>query len=234
VGDALVRDLGIRPARVTAIPNGVPRHEPGHAALRRELRLAPGDRLLLAVGNLYPVKGHLHLLEALALLAPRYPTVHLAIAGRGQLEPTLRSRAMALGIGERLHLLGLRSDVTDLLASADLYVLPSLSEGLPLSLLEAMFAGCPIVATAVGDVPHALAAGEAGALVEPGDPPALAAAISRLLDDPTGARLLGQRAAQRAAAEYDVTQMVRRYAGLYERLVHGARRGRVPLSGAAT
>jgi glycosyltransferase involved in cell wall biosynthesis len=175
--------------------------------------------LLLAVGNLYPVKGHIHLLEALALLTARYPTAHLAIAGRGALEPALRARATELGIARRVHLLGLRSDVPDLLAAADVYVLPSLSEGLPLSLLEAMFAGCPIVASPVGEVPDALAAGEAGLLVEPGDATGLAAAIGRLLDDPSLARLLGARAGLRAAARYGVSEMITRYTALYRQLL---------------
>jgi glycosyltransferase involved in cell wall biosynthesis len=231
LGDALSHDLWIRRARVATIPNGVPRVPPGSPTLRHELQLAPTDRLLLAVGNLYPVKGHLHLLEAVALLTARYPTAHLAIAGRGALEPALRARAMELAIARRVHLLGLRSDVPDLLAAADVYVLPSLSEGLPLSLLEAMFAGCPVVASAVGDVPDALAAGEAGLLVEPGDAAALAAAIARLLEDPSRARLLGTRAGLRAAAQYGVSEMVARYTALYCQLL---RRGTDDRDGEAT
>ena len=105
------------------------------------------------------------------------------------------------------------------LAAADVFVLPSLSEGLPLALLEAMFAGRPIVATDVGEVGVALAHGEAGVLVEAGNPPALADALDRLLSDPDHARDLGERAAGRALAEYDVSHMVRRYVGTYEELL---------------
>lgn len=219
LGDQLSRDLWMRRSHVATIPNGVPRVLPRFPTLHHELQLASTDRLLLAVGNLYPVKGHLYLLEALALLIARHPSVHLAIAGRGALEPALRSRASELGIGHRVHLLGLRSDVPDLLGAADVYVQPSLSEGLPLSLLEAMFAGRAIVATAVGDVPDALAGGKAGLLVEPSNAAALAAAITCLLDDPSRARALGVRAARRAAAEYGVSQMVGRYTALYCKLL---------------
>jgi glycosyltransferase involved in cell wall biosynthesis len=114
-----------------------------------------------------------------------------------------------------VHLLGLRPDVAAVLAAADVFVLPSLSEGLPLALLEAMFAGRPIVASDVGEVAVALAGGEAGVLVEPGNAAALAAALDRLLREPDHARRLGERAARRAAAEYDVSRMVARYAETY-------------------
>ena len=101
--------------------------------------------------------------------------------------------------------------------------------GTVLALLEAMFAGCPIVASEVGEVGVALAHGEAGILVEPGQPAALAAALDRLLSDPDRARELGEHAVRRAAAEYDISRMVQRYAGVYEALL-GRRR---PLARAA-
>jgi len=231
----LARDLWIPRSRVAMIPNGVPRVPPGRTTLREELGLRPDDRLLVSVGNLYPVKGQRHLVDALAALARLHPTVHVAIAGRGDLESALSAQARDHGVGERLHLLGLRSDIAAILAAADVFVLPSLSEGLPLALLEAMFAGCPIVASDVGEVGAVLAGGEAGVLVPPGDPTALAAAIGGLLSDPSRARELGARAALRAAAEYDVSQMVRRYLDTYHELIRtprdrAAAGGRLPMA----
>jgi glycosyltransferase involved in cell wall biosynthesis len=211
----LSRDLWMRPSRIATIPNGV-RRVPGYRfTVRDELRLGPKDRLLVAVGNLYPVKGHRHLIDALALLAGRHPNVHLAISGRGDLADALATQAAAHHLSSRVHFLGLRPDVSGILAAADIFVLPSLSEGLPLALLEAMFAGCAIVATNVGDVGVALGDGEAGVLVEPGDAAALAAAIDRLLVGPDRALHLGRCAARRAAAEYDLSHMVRRYVDTY-------------------
>ena len=223
------RDLWMPPSRISTIPNGVPSVRPERTTLRDELRLGPDDRLVVSVGNLYPVKGHQHLIDAVALLVGRHPALHLAISGRGEMAEALSARARGLGLANRVHLLGLRSDVAAILAAADVFALPSLSEGLPLALLEAMFAGCPIVASEVGEVGVALAHGEAGILVEPGQPAALAAALDRLLSDPDRARELGEHAVRRAAAEYDISRMVQRYAGVYEALL-GRRR---PLARAA-
>ena len=214
----LASHLNLREQRVTVIPNGVKWDPPPRLTLRDELGLGPADRLLLAVGNLYPVKGHRWLLEALRWLDVSHPTAHLAIAGRGPEEAPLRDQARRLGLSDRLHLLGLRSDVANLLCSADLYVHPSDSEGLPLAMLEAMWAERPIVATAVGEVPVALGDG-AGLLVAPGDSRALAGAIDRLLREPQTAARLSRRAAERARAEYGVETMARRYGQIYDRLL---------------
>jgi len=215
LADAISHELGVARSTVAMLSNGVRHAGPERITLRDELNLTPGDRLIVAVGNLYPVKGHAIAIDALARVAARHPSVHLAISGRGELEGDLRSCAREHGLQHRVHLLGLRSDVTAVLAAADLFVLPSLSEGLPLALLEAMFAGCPIVASDVGQVRVALDHGAAGILVEPGDSSALAAALDRLLSNPAEARRLGGLAALHAAGEYDLSRMVQRYAGVY-------------------
>lgn len=213
------RDLLLRASRIGMIPNGVPCETAARSTLRDELTLAPGDRLLVSVGNLYPVKGHRYLLEAMALLGAAHPSVHLAIGGRGDLAQPLLAQAREAGLAGRVHLLGLRSDVGNLLAAADIFVLPSLSEGLPLALLEAMVAGCPIVASDVGEVRFALAEGEAGVLVAPANARQLAAALDTLLRDSATAHELGMRAQARARAEFGVSRMVQRYIdGYYDLL----------------
>jgi glycosyltransferase involved in cell wall biosynthesis len=221
LAQAICHDLGIRRARVSVLPNGVRHAEPEHITLRDELRLSPRDRLIVAVGNLYPVKGHVHAIDAVARLAARHPSLHLAISGRGELESALLARAREHGLERRVHLLGLRADIPAVLAAADVFVLPSLSEGLPLALLEAMFSGCPIVATDVGQVRVALAGGTAGILVEPRSPAALAAALDLLLSNPAEAERLGGLAASHAAAEYGLSRMVQRYACVYETALAG-------------
>ena len=216
LAEHLRQDLLVKPSRISVVANGVRHRTPARTSLRDELRLAPDDMLAVSVGNLYPVKGHSHLLDALAQLAARHQRLHVAISGRGDLADALSAQARASGIGERVHLLGLRSDIPEVLAAADVFVLPSLSEGLPLALLEAMFAGRPIIASDVGEIAVALEHGSSGILVPAGDSTALAHAIDGVLSDPERARELGVRARHRALAEYDVAHMVRRYGSMYE------------------
>jgi glycosyltransferase involved in cell wall biosynthesis len=215
----LSRDLLVRRSRVQVIANGVRAVGGDGSAVRQQLGLGPDDRLVVAVGNLYPVKGHGYLIEAVAQLADRHPRLHLAIAGRGQLAAELSAQARQRGVADRVHLLGLRADVGAVLAAADVFALPSLSEGLPLALLEAMFAARPIVASDVGEVAVALGHGEAGLLVPPGDAAALGAAVDCLLTNPAQASRLVAGAQHRAASEYQRCHMVRRYRSLYERAV---------------
>ncbi len=218
VGRVLRRDLRLSASAVRVIPNGVVPASRAAGSVRQDLGLTPDDRLILSVGNLYPVKGHQYLLDAIAIVARAHPTVHVAIAGRGGEEPALRARAAALGIAHHVHLLGFRSDIGGLLAAADTFVLPSLSEGLPLALLEAMFAGLPIVATDVGAV-RAVLEPDAGVVVPPADAASLAAAITRLLNNPRDAARLGANAGRRAAADFHFDRTLERYAALYaERL----------------
>lgn len=224
--DDMRRDLWLSRTRIAMVVNGVAHAEPERTTLREELGLGPADTLLVAVGNLYPVKGHRFAIDALALLARRYPRLHLAIAGRGDLATRLAGQARACGVADRLHLLGLRSDVNGVLAAADIVVHPSLAEGLPLALLEAMFAGRPIIASNVGEIGMALDGGNDGLLVEPGNPAALAAAIDRLLREPDFARSLGARALRRAFGEFDVREMAGRYASIYAETLSGPVRSR--------
>jgi glycosyltransferase involved in cell wall biosynthesis len=221
----LSRDLWIRQTSIRTIPNGVRWNSSACPSVRDELRLGSTDTLILAVGNLYPVKGHQHLIEALARLTERRPNAHVAIAGRGELEDSLRTQAHMLGLEDHVHLLGLRSDIPALLTAADVFALPSISEGLPLALVEAMFAGRPIVASDVGEVRTVLNDGEAGLLVEPGNAEQLARALDGLLSHPDEAKRLGDAAARRAGTDYDVARMVARYAEVYQQLPPHSVRG---------
>ncbi|HVT38517.1 MAG TPA: glycosyltransferase family 4 protein [Gemmatimonadaceae bacterium] len=218
LAEHLSRDLLMPRDRVSFIANGVRRSPISSSTLRSELGLSTGSQLLLSVGSLFPVKGHCYLIDAVAALAELHSNVHVALAGTGHMAQKLSEQARELGIAERVHMLGLRSDVPNLLAGADVFVLPSLSEGLPLALLEAMFAGRPIVATDVGEVRSVLG-GDAGLLVPPGDGQALAAAISQFLLDPDAGRDCGRRAASRAAGAYSLERMVERYASIYSKLL---------------
>ena len=222
LANQLSHDLRVAPARIVTIPNGVRSTTLPTASLRQELGIAAHAPLILAVGNLYPVKGHRYLISALAELPSN---THLAIAGRGAGEIALLAHVSELGLADRVHLLGHRDDIPALLAAADVFVHPSLNEGLPLAVLEAMFAGRPIVATDVGDVARAVGA-DSALLVAPGNADELAAAIGRLLDQPFLASALGASAALRANRTHGLTRMVERYAALYAPLLARISRAR--------
>jgi len=215
----LESSLGMRPGSVEVVANGILFSPGDPAPVRKELGLEPEQPLILAVGNLYEVKGHMVLLRALVELRRTRPTErwHLAIAGSGSEEGALRAYIGSAGLHGRVTLLGYREDIPNLLAAADLWVMPSLSEGLPLALVEAMFAGKPIVASEVGGIPEVVTSGEQALLVPPSDPGALAAALRRLLSDSGLASRLGAAAERRARERFGVDRMADAYEALYRR-----------------
>jgi len=215
----LLRDLGLASNRLGIVRNGVP-IRPGHGdAVRRELGAAEQDVLILAVGNLDPRKGHIFLLRALHELTQQGLSVpwRLAIAGgRGGPERTnLEAFADAHGYADRVHILLQREDIPDLQAAADIFAMPSLWEGLPLALLEAMLAGSAIVASKTSGIPEAVTSEEHGILTPPGDVHALAGALRRVLEDSSLRRTLGDAAKARANAEFTVSTMTAAYERLY-------------------
>ena len=209
----LVNTMRMAPASVLTIPNGIS-YTPGtRATPRAELGLSEGDVLVLAVGNLVPRKGHIHLLRALAVQDTR--NWHLAIAGRGDEEARLRTFSAEAGVSGRVHLLGHRGDIPDLLAAADVYAMPSLWEGLPMALLEAMFAGKAIIASRASGIPEAIDEGKEGLLADPGDEVQLATALGRLLTDATLRHRLGTAARTRAETEFSAAVMTDAYERAY-------------------
>lgn len=225
--DHLARAAALPRRRIAVVPNGVPSPGGDAGRGRAALGLREGERLALAVGSLYPVKGHAVLLEAVARLRAegRWPDAwRVAIAGReGEAGPALREAAAALA--PLVQVLGHRDDVPDLLAAADLYLMPSLSEGMPLALLEAMHAGKAIVASRVGGVPEAARDGLEALLVPAADAGALAAAVARCQGDGSLRRRLGEAAALRAGAHYSADAMTTAYEALYRRALVRGRRG---------
>ena len=177
---ATLREI-IPRARIEVIPTGIDlsRFTPqGREPARTALGLKPGDLAIGTVGRLVPVKGHAHLLDAFARLDSG--DARLFIVGDGPEAKALRAQADALGMGLRAVFLGHRDDVAELLPGLDLFVLPSLAEGLPRTLLEAQACGVPAVATRVGSVVDAVCS-ESGILVPPADPDALAGALADAL-----------------------------------------------------
>jgi glycosyltransferase involved in cell wall biosynthesis len=223
VRDYLIEQCALDPAKVRVVANGIDlarmqAHRP-RAAVRRELGITEETRVVGLVARLdHWGKGHRELFTALAGLTDRYPLEALIIGG-GRREAELRQLAAKLGLGPRVHFLGQRRDIPDLLAALDILVLPSYSEGVSLALLEAMAAGLPVIATAVGSLPEVVTDGVNGLLIPPRDPEALARALDRLLADPDFARRLGEQARAEVAAHYSLERLGREINQIYGELI---------------
>ncbi len=214
-------DLRLRPGVVSVIHNGMPLRTGDAAPVRRELGVREGELLLLCVGSLVPRKGHITLLRALARLESQGLRVpwRLAIVGGGggPERPAIEAFIAEHGMADRVHVLTYRNDIPDLQAAADVFLMPSLWEGFPLAILEAMLAGTPVVASDVCGIPEAIVAGEHGLLVPPGDVDALAAALRSMLTDDVLREGLAAAASARAHREFTVQSMVDAYEQLYWR-----------------
>jgi glycosyltransferase involved in cell wall biosynthesis len=216
----VVASTGVASRRLSVFHNGIgapaPVSSETRAQLRAELGIHDGEQIVTVVGNLYPVKGHRYLLEAAPSILALCPSTVFCVAGRGDCEAELREQAGRLGIDKQVRFLGLRQDVPALLAIADVFVQPSLSEGLSIAILESMAAARPVVTTRVGGNPELVANGETGLLVEPADAPALAAAVIRLLTDSGEARRFGTNGFERVRSHFSIAGMVRAYETIYD------------------
>jgi glycosyltransferase involved in cell wall biosynthesis len=219
----------IDPARVIVIPNFVeesaftapPAETVGQ--WRRELGLTGDERVVGIIASLQALKDHASLIRAIASLAPRWPTLRLVIVGDGEMRAQLSSLVAELGVGDRVIFAGLRPRSPSFHYLFELSVLCSFTEGFPNSVVEAMAAGRPVVATRVGGIPDALVDGETGILVAPGSPSELAAALERLLKAPEEARAMGARGREQARERFLVSRVVPKLESTYETLLSGAK-----------
>lgn len=213
------REPGTRRGMISVIPNGLTADAFARVPAARIDTPLP---VVLCVANLIGYKGHRHLLDAMAVLRDRGTPGTLLLAGDGPERAALRDQAARLAVDVRL--LGARRDVPALLARADVVALASVEEGMSNAVMEAMAAGRPIVATAVGGTPELLGGdGRRGILVPPGDPRALADGIGRVLGDPAAAARMAARARRWSRAHLSADAMVERHVELYTRLLADAR-----------
>jgi glycosyltransferase involved in cell wall biosynthesis len=213
----LVRDLRWPPAKIELVPNAV-WSRPLRTATPMLREHIVGDRttpLVLVPARLHEQKGHRYLLPAIR----EVPGAHFALAGDGPERASLEALARELGIETRVSFLGHRDDMPDLLAAADVVVLPSLYEGLPISLLEAMGAAKPVIATRIGGTDELITSGHDGLLVEPKDSQALATAVRSMLSDPDLARQLAARARQTVIERFSAQSMCDRVSQVYGELL---------------
>ena len=187
--------------------------------LRAELGLDSDALLLGMVCRLVEQKGIPYALEAMRRIRVQFPQAHLVIAGDGEKADELRRLASALGMADRVHWLGWRSDAADLMAAFDLLLAPSLWEGFGLVLLEAMARRVPVIASHVGAIPEVIVHGESGILIEPRDVAALAQAMARLLDDRALRKYMGLLGAARLEERFSIERMVEGTIAVYQRIL---------------
>jgi glycosyltransferase involved in cell wall biosynthesis len=210
--------LGIPDAKIRVIQNGIDVaafRRPCDPAVRAFLSDGTNRPVVFTPARLHSQKGHIYLLEA----AVHVPDALFVFAGDGEERARLEDRARQLHIADRVRFLGNRQDVPALLACCDVFVLPSLYEGLPLSVLEAMAAGRPVVATSISGTDEAVIDGVTGLLVPPADPGALASALNRLLTDSELAARLASAGRAAVDEKFSSDVMVRSTAQLYEELL---------------
>lgn len=229
---------GFKSSQVTTIHNGIDLATvvPSRSAedMKRELGVTDASIVIGAVGRLSPVKGHGTLIHAARLILDRVPRARFVIAGDGPLQSELKSLAARTGIDRACVFLGARADINDVIAALDVFVLPSLSEGLPMAVLEAMAAGKPVVVSRVGGLPEVIQQGTSGVLVPPGDAPALAAACVDLANDRERAARIGAEAKRVVTTEFSHERSGAAVVDLYRSLARRqVRRAGLPALGAA-
>jgi len=226
VRQAIIANERIPAGRVEVVYNGVnlapfAAGAPDRAALRRELGVGPDDLVIVQVARLDYLKDHATAVRTLAHVVRRRPDARLVLVGEGPEADRINDQVRRSGLEANLRPLGLRQDVARLLAAADVFLLTSISEGIPLTLIEAMAAGLPVVATRVGGVAEVVEDGGTGLLAAAGDDAALAGHVLRLAEDRALAGRMGERGRQRARQVFAEERMHAAYARLYDELARG-------------
>lgn len=224
----IVEKVGIDPGNVKVVYNGVhglPQIDSSDIRkCREELGVPGGNQIVGVVGNLYPVKGHQYLIASIPAVLAKCPNTTFIFAGRGQLEAELKAQALELGVDGQIRFLGLRQDIPRILSVLDVFVLPSLSEGLSMAILEAMVAGKPVIATDVGGNPELVEDGETGYLVPSQNSQALADRLITVLTNRQRALQFGKSGQHRAQGQFSLITMVHEYQALYDQCIEARRR----------
>ncbi len=224
IKDVLI-DSGVSSERILVIKNGVEVGEGNIsspdilARLRKEIGLGDSDFCILNTGRLTKQKAQRDIITAAGILRDRGIKGRFLIVGEGELMADLQHQIVEMNLDESVQMLGFRDDISDLLQVVDLFVLPSLDEGMPMSLLEAAALGLPVVASQVGDIPKLIEDKITGFVVPAEDPQALADAIARQMEDPRLGCRLGEKAQKRVREGYSTEAMFLQYDQLYLQLL---------------
>ena len=222
VRQALINNEGIPGRRVGVLYNGIDvdafAAAADRSAARRELGVGPGEFVLLQVARLDYLKDHATAVRTLARVLTQAPQARLALVGDGPERPAVEAHVRELGLGDKVRLFGTRADVARLLHGADTFLLTSTSEGIPLTVIEAMAAGLPVVATDVGGMREVVAHGTTGLLAAAKDDTALAGHVLRLASDGDLRLRMGEAGHIRAKQYFDEPRMADDYARIYREL----------------
>jgi glycosyltransferase involved in cell wall biosynthesis len=222
VRQALIVNEGIPAPRVSVIYNGVDLRpyssasESSRLAVRQELGLNADDLVIMQVARLDYLKDHATAIRAMDRVVQKRKNARLVLVGEGPERDAIQKQVQESNLGPYVRLLGLRGDVPRLLAAADLFLLTSISEGIPLTIIEAMAAGIPVVATQVGGLAEMIEDGKTGFLAPAGDPDALAERILRVADNPALRAQFGCLARDRASQIFSEDQMHLQYKQLFQ------------------
>jgi len=209
--------------KLTTIPNGIDQsrfeHPVDRSLKKKELGIPEGSPLIGVISRIEKVKGISYLLQAMPSILKVFPTLKLLIVGDGSERENLQIKSGQLGIQENVVFTGVRNDVHQLLQILDIYVLPSISEGLPMGLLEAMAAECPIIASNVGGIPGVVGSEISALLVNPGQPQELASAVILLLKDEQKRNIMASRLKEIFESRYSAAKMTKKYIKLYDNVL---------------
>ncbi|UCE27373.1 MAG: glycosyltransferase family 4 protein [Candidatus Coatesbacteria bacterium] len=222
IAHELYENCGVPVERIRRIPNGID-PEPFTApvnreAVRAEYGFAPGHVVVTLVGSI-DRKGHRELTEAVAVLRSDFPDARYLYVGEGPREREVAEQVSLLGVGDVVRMTGFVDDVPAVLAASDVFCLPSYSEGLSISVMEAMAAGLPVAASRVGGNPELIIDGETGLIFESFDPGDLADKLAKLLGNTEARRAMGEAGRRRVLSEFTLDDMVRRYDDMYSEVV---------------
>ena len=218
VKDYAVKADKIKPEKIDVIYNGIDLQKfafRGYQAIEKNNKIKA-----VVLARLEPQKGHEYLLEALPLLIEKYPDFVLNIIGCGSLEKKLKNQAKDLNLGQKVVFWGRRLDPENILPQMDFFILPSLWEGLGIAILEAQAVGLPVLASKTGGIPEIIEDGKTGLLFEPANPPAIFAAIDKLLSNQELAEKMVKNAYQQVNEKFNLSKMVKAYEKLYLDLIN--------------
>jgi glycosyltransferase involved in cell wall biosynthesis len=214
---------GIYESKILVIQNGVDYglfcNARNKGDFRREFSINRSDIIIALIGHLGVEKGHIFFLESAKIILENNPETRFVIIGDGYMKDELIDKTRQMGIEDHVIFTGFRRDIPDIMNAIDILVLPSVNEGMPMVILEAMSASKPVVATKVGGIPEIIVDGETGYLVPPYDANRLAEAVLKLIDDPEKAKDFGNAGFKRMKTYFSADQMADKTQNLYESLI---------------